>query len=115
MQKVAPIVQFSGPAMEKLVSVMKEQNVVDQYLRIDVYATGGCACSGGFKYGMGFDAKARPDDIVEQVESIKVVTDRTTAEVLRGSQIDYTESVQRRGFQISNPNVQAAGCGCGGH
>jgi iron-sulfur cluster assembly protein len=115
MQKVAPIVQFSAPAKEKLVSVMKEQNASDYYLRIDVYATGGCACSGGFRYGMGIDPKPRPEDIMEEVENIKVITDRNNADILRGSQIDYSESVQRRGFKIVNPNVQAGGCGCGGH
>ena len=115
MQKVAPIVQFSAPAKEKLASVMKEQNASDHYLRIDVYATGGCACSGGFKYGMGIDPTPRPDDIVEEVENIKVVTDKNSADILRGSQIDYSEDIQRRGFKITNPNVQAGGCGCGGH
>ena len=115
MQKVAPIVQFSAPAREKLVSVMKEQDASDHFLRIDVYATGGCACSGGFAYGMGIDSSTRPNDIIEEVENIKVVTDRDNAEILRGSQIDYTETVQRRGFKIVNPNVQAGGCGCGGH
>lgn len=115
MQKVVPIVQFSAPAKEKLVEVMKEQNVMDHFLRIDVYASGGCACSGGYRYGMGFDENSRPDDVVEQVENIKVVTDKYSAEILRGSQIDYTDTLQRRGFKITNPNVQAGGCGCGGH
>lgn len=115
MQKLAPLVQFSAPAKEKLISVMKDQKASDSFLRIDIYATGGCACSGGFQYAMTLDPKQRPDDIVEEVESIKVVTDRNNADMLRGSQIDYTETVQHRGFRIVNPNVQAAGCGCGGH
>ena len=115
MQTVVPIVQFSAPAKEKLISVMKEQNAANYFLRIDVYATGGCACSGGFAYGMGIDDKSRPNDIVEEVESIKVVTDKDNANILRGSQIDYSETVQRRGFKIVNPNVQTGGCGCGGH
>jgi len=98
-----------------LIEVIKAENVSNAFLRIDVYATGGCACSGGFRYGMAFDDKTRPDDVVQEVESIKVVTDKNNVEVLRGSKIDYTESIQRRGFQIMNPNVQAGGCGCGGH
>ena len=115
MQKVLPIVQFSAPAKEKLMAAMKEENGSNAYLRIDVYASGGCACSGGYKYGMGLEEKARPDDIVEEIEEIKVVTDKNNADILRGSKIDYSESVQRRGFKIINPNVQAGGCGCGGH
>ena len=115
MQKAAPIVQFSAPAREKLREALKEQNVSSAYLRIDVYATGGCACSGGYKYGMGLEEKSRPDDVVEEIEEIKVVTDKNNVDILRGSKIDYSENLQRRGFKIINPNVQAGGCGCGGH
>jgi len=115
MQSVVPIVQFTAPAREKLKEAMKEQNVSDPYLRIDVYASGGCACSGGYKYGMGLEDKTRPSDLVEEVGGIKVVTDKNNADILRGCRIDYTESLQRRGFRIINPNVQAGGCGCGGH
>jgi Fe-S cluster assembly iron-binding protein IscA len=53
--------------------------------------------------------------VVEEVENIKIVTDKNNVDILKGSKIDYSESVQRRGFKIINPNVQAGGCGCGGH
>jgi iron-sulfur cluster assembly accessory protein len=115
MQKIDPIIQFSSPAKQKLIEVIKEENQPNAFLRIDVYATGGCACSGGYKYGMALDDKARPDDVVEEIESIKIVTDKNNVEILKGSKIDYSETVQRRGFKIINPNVQTGGCGCGGH
>ena len=118
MQKIDPIIHFSSPAKQKLIEVLKAENVADAsnvFLRIDVYASGGCACSGGYKYGMAFDDKARPDDVVEQIEDIKVVTDKNNVDILRGARIDYAENVQRRGFKIINPNVQVGGCGCGGH
>ena len=115
MQKIDPIIQFSSPARQKLMEVLKEENASNAFLRIDVYASGGFACSGGYKYGMVLDDKARPDDVVEEVENIKIVTDKNNVDILKGSKIDYSESVQRRGFKIINPNVQAGGCGCGGH
>jgi len=115
MEKIDPIIQLSSPAKEKLMEVLKAENVSNAILRIDVYASGGCACSGGYKYGMAFDDKARPDDVVEEIENIKIVTDKNNVDILKGSKIDYSETVQRRGFKIINPNVQAGGCGCGGH
>ena len=115
MQKIDQIIEFSTPARQKLMEVMKEENVTNAFLRIDVFATGGCACSGGYKYGMVLDDKERPDDVVEEVEQIKVVTDKNNVDILRGSKIDYSETLQRRGFKIINPNVQSGGCGCGGH
>ena len=115
MQKIESIIQFSTPAKQKLTEVLQQENVTNGFLRIDVYASGGCACSGGYKYGMQLDDKERPDDVMEEVEQIKVVTDKNNVDILRGSKIDYSETVQHRGFKIINPNVQAGGCGCGGH
>lgn len=117
MQKLVPIVEFTPVAKVKLMEVLKEQNAADSYLRIDVSASSdGCACSGGHKYVMELAQQARPGDLIEEVESIKVVTEKKNAEILRGSKIDYTESLQMSGFKIENPNVQKGqGCGCGGH
>ncbi len=115
MQKLAPIVQFSPIAKEKLVEALTGQKAQNSYLRIDVFASGGCACSGGYRYGMQVEEAPRPNDLVEEVDKIKIVTDKDNAEILRGSKIDYMDNLQRRGFKIENPNAQAEGCGCGGH
>jgi iron-sulfur cluster assembly accessory protein len=113
MQKIAPIVQFTPTAKTKLVEVLKEQNAENSFLRIDVFSSGGCACSGGFRYSMSLEEKPRSEDMVEEIDSIKVVTDKNYVELLRGSEIDYMDTLQRRGFKLQNPNVVAEGCGCG--
>lgn len=113
MQKMSPIVQFTPLAKQKLSEVLKEQSQGGSYLRIDVYASGGCACSGGYSYGMQLADKPRGDDLVEDVESFKIVTDKNNAEILRGSKIDFIDTLQKQGFKIENPNVQGQGCGCG--
>ena len=113
MQKMIPIVQFTPLAKEKLSEVLKEEEQSGSYLRIDVYASGGCACSGGYAYGMQLADKPRTNDLVEEVGDFKVLTDKDSAEILRGSRIDFIDSLQRQGFKIENPNVQGQGCGCG--
>ena len=112
---MSPIVEFTPSARTKLIEVLKEQNALDRYLRIDVFASGGCACSGGYRYSMSLEEKPRPDDVVEEVDSIKVVTGKSFSSILRGSRIDYLETLQRRGFKLENPNVKGEGCGCGNH
>ena len=116
MQEMLPIVQFTPLAKQKLSEALKQQNESENgsYLRIDVYASGGCACSGGYSYGMQLAEKPRLNDIVEEVDSFKVVTDKNNADILRGSKIDFIDTMQRQGFKIENPNVQGQGCGCGG-
>ncbi len=114
MQKVVPIVQFTPLAKERLLEVLKEEGQGVSYLRIDVYASGGCACSGGYSYGMQLADKPRTNDVVEEISGLKVLADKNDAEILRGSKIDFVDSLQRQGFKIENPNVQGQGCGCGG-
>jgi iron-sulfur cluster assembly protein len=116
MQKLMPIVQFTPLAKQKLSEALKDQNPQSEsgsYLRIDVYASGGCACSGGYTYGMQLAEKPRGNDLVEEVDTFKIVTDKNNAELLRGSKIDFIDTMQRQGFKIENPNVQGQGCGCG--
>ena len=115
MQQVQPILQLSPVAKTKLVEVLTEQKAMDAYLRVDVFQSGGCACSGGFSYGMTIDQSPRPNDVVEEIDGIRVVTDKANTEFLRGSKIDYADTLQHRGFSIENPNVHAEACGCGGH
>lgn len=114
MQKTVPIVTFSPLARQKLVEVLDGQDQSGSYLRIDVYASGGCACSGGYSYGMQLADKPRTNDVVEDVETFKILTDKDNVDMLRGSKIDFVDTLQRQGFKIENPNVQAQGCGCGG-
>ena len=113
MQKMMPIVKFTPLAKQKLSEALKEQDENGSYLRIDVYASGGCACSGGYSYGMQLADKPRGNDIVEEVDDFKIVTDKNNSEILRGSKIDFVDTMQRQGFKIENPNVQGQGCGCG--
>src|SRR5918996_1653259 len=70
---------------------------------------GGCS---GFSYEMYFDAETDADDIVEEFEDVKVLVDPQSAEMVRGSTLDYKEGLMGAGFAIDNPNVTRS-CGCG--
>lgn len=115
MQELQPLIVLSPLAREKLQQVMEEEKVTGQFLKIDVFEGGGCACSGGYRYSLSLEEKPGNMDLVEDVEGLKVLVDRGVADLIRGSRIDYYESLQRTGFKIENPNVHAETCGCGGH
>lgn len=76
-------------------------------LRVGVRG-GGCS---GFQYQLAFDEQ-RDDDEVFEDHGLKLLVDRPSLPYVRGSVIDYEESLQGAGFKVSNPNVVAA-CGCG--
>jgi iron-sulfur cluster assembly protein len=115
MQKLAPLVNITPAAETKLNEVLVSENAKDSYLKIEVYQGGGCACSGGYRYALSLEEKPSPSDTVESVGGLRVMVDKSFEALIRGSKIDYHESLQRSGFKIENPNVHAEACGCGGH
>jgi len=115
LQKAQPLIVVTASAKEKLQQVMEAEKATGSFLKIDVMQGGGCACSGGYRYSLSLEEKAGAGDLVEDVDGLKVMVDRDAAEIVRGSKIDYYESLQRTGFRIENPNVHAEACGCGGH
>jgi iron-sulfur cluster assembly protein len=76
-------------------------------LRVGVRG-GGCS---GFQYQLAFDEQ-RENDTVFESHGLKLLVDNESLQFVRGSTIDYEETLQGAGFKVDNPNVVAA-CGCG--
>jgi iron-sulfur cluster assembly protein len=76
-------------------------------LRVGVRG-GGCS---GFQYQLAFDEQ-RESDVVFESHGLKLLVDGESLQFVRGSTIDYEDSLQGAGFKVNNPNVVAA-CGCG--
>lgn len=76
-------------------------------LRVGVKG-GGCS---GFQYNLAFDEQRDGDEVFE-MSGLRVFVDQPSLPYVRGSVIDYVDSLQGAGFQVNNPNVVAA-CGCG--
>jgi len=115
MQRLQPLVSFTPIAREKLGEVMEAEKANGSFLRIEVFQGGGCACSGGYRYALSLEEKPNQSDVVEDVAGFKVVAGKAEADLIRGSKIDFIQSLQRMGFKIENPNVHAEECGCGAH
>jgi iron-sulfur cluster assembly protein len=90
---------------EFLASQQADVNVAG--LRVGVRG-GGCS---GFQYQLAFDEQ-RDSDVVFESHGLKLLVDGESLQFVRGSTIDYEESLQGAGFKVNNPNVVAA-CGCG--
>jgi len=77
-------------------------------LRVSVLP-GGCS---GFKYSLNVEERPIEDDMVAEVNGVRVFVDGFSAQYLTGVVIDYVSSMQGSGFTFSNPNA-TGGCGCG--
>jgi iron-sulfur cluster assembly accessory protein len=70
---------------------------------------GGCS---GLQYKMDLvDGPANRDIMVES-NQVRVVVDPKSALFVSGSELDYSEDLQKGGFKVTNPNA-VAHCSCG--
>jgi len=78
-------------------------------LALRVYVAGG-GCS-GLQYGMALDDPME-DDLLVELEGIRVVVDAESLRFIEGAEIDYVDSLMGAGFTVNNPNAVSS-CGCG--
>ena len=66
---------------------------------------GGCS---GFQYEFTFDKSKLEDDLSYE----KILIDKASADLLKGSEIDYVSELIGEQFKITNPQTKSS-CGCG--
>ena len=99
---------LTDAAASKLLELTAAETSPEIGLRVYVYS-GGCS---GFKYGMMIEDAPTPEDKMLEANGVKVYVDGKSIDLLRGSQIDYVDTLMGAGFTVNNPNAVAA-CGCG--
>lgn len=78
-------------------------------LRLSVEG-GGCS---GFQYRFGLAESIEDDDVIAfGDDGAQLVVDSVSLDLVRGSAVDFVESLGGKSFQVTNPQAQA-GCGCG--
>ncbi len=97
---------FTAFAVEKLKEILAQKN--KKALHIGVEA-GGCA---GFSYSFSLADKPRENDVILDDVGVPVFVDSSSLQKIKGSTIDYVDSLQGAGFKVSNPNMNRS-CGCG--
>jgi iron-sulfur cluster assembly accessory protein len=97
-----------SPAAAARVAWIAQRQGKPAMLRLSVEG-GGCA---GFQYKFGLADAAEPDDTIAETEGVQLVVDELSLDLIRGSMVDYVESLGGSAFRVTNPNA-ASGCGCG--
>jgi iron-sulfur cluster assembly protein len=77
-------------------------------LRIGVKKTG---CS-GWAYVVDYADEVGNEDVVFDTDELKVVVDRTSLELIDGTEIDFVKEGINEAFKFRNPNTTSE-CGCG--
>lgn len=101
------MVTITDAAAEKIVELSKENGGSKVGLRIFI-EKGGCS---GLQYTMQISAPKEGDQTIHHGEA-SLILDTEAAGYLKGSVIDYSDSLSATGFRIQNPNAKQT-CGCG--
>ena len=96
-------INFSEKAVERI-SQLLAKKPSGTFFRIAVKG-GGCS---GFKYDFSFDNKIEKNDLKHK----NIVVDKSSLEMLKGSQVDFSQELIGDSFKISNPKTKSS-CGCG--
>lgn len=77
-------------------------------LRLGIKKTG---CS-GFAYVVNYADDVGADDVVFDVDDVKVVVEKDHLELIDGTEVDYVREGLNEAFRFRNPNASGE-CGCG--
>ena len=96
-------IKFTDNAIKQINHLLSQKNN-DDFFRIAIKG-GGCS---GFKYDFSFDKKPN----VEDLKFNNILIDKTSADLLKGSEVDYVSELIGDSFKVSNPQSKSS-CGCG--
>jgi len=104
------MITISDNALEHVVELMMNGGFTPDthFLRVGVKG-GGCS---GLSYIMDFDDATTDMDEVIDLKVMKVVVDKKSVLYLYGTQLEYSDGLNGKGFHWVNPNASRT-CGCG--
>ena len=105
------MITVSDKAFKHIIQLMDESGLKPETHNLRVGVKGG-GCS-GLSYVMDFDDTIEPtDETVEINGQLRVVIDRKSILYLFGTELNYSDGLNGKGFQWENPNASRT-CGCG--
>jgi iron-sulfur cluster assembly accessory protein len=102
------LIRVRDAASARLRALLEKQGRAHGALRVAVIG-GGCS---GLQYKMDLVDGPADRDIVVESNNVRVVIDPKSALFVSGSELDYSDDLQKGGFKVSNPNA-VAHCSCG--
>jgi iron-sulfur cluster assembly protein len=107
--KEATEIRVTEKAQKEIKKIMNDNNVPESYgLRVGVKG-GGCS---GLTYTLNFDETSKEGDSIIESNDIKIFVDGKSLFYLLGTELDFSDGLNGRGFRFNNPNVTKS-CGCG--
>ena len=102
------MITVTEKAKSKAIELMSVENRPNSFIRVGVEG-GGCS---GLSYKLEFDNQIKDGDKVFEDKGVRIVCDRKSFLYLVGTELDFSDGLNGKGFQFHNPNASRT-CGCG--
>ena len=102
-------IAVTDKAAEKIKVFAQKEGLEDEFgLRVGVKG-GGCS---GLLYTLSVEKSPDPSDKVIENHGVKVFIDKKSYIFLAGTELDFSDGLNGKGFVFQNPNAKKS-CGCG--
>ena len=102
------MITVTEKAKSKIEALRKDANIADDFfLRVAVQG-GGCS---GLSYKLDFDNEIKKGDQEFDESGYKIVLDMKSFLYLAGTELDFSDGLNGKGFNFINPNASRT-CGC---
>ena len=96
-------IKFTDKALKQINTLLSKKDK-GSFFRIAIKG-GGCS---GFQYEFTFDKSKEKNDLNFK----NILIDKASADLLKGSEVDYVSELIGEQFKITNPQTKSS-CGCG--
>jgi iron-sulfur cluster assembly protein len=102
-------ITITEKAKSEILRIRQSNNIPENFgLRVGVKG-GGCS---GMTYTLNFDENQKDGDTIIESENVKLYVDGKSLFYLMGTELDFSDGLNGKGFLFNNPNATKT-CGCG--
>ena len=108
-QSTLTMVTITEKAKQRILTILAEEKYDDTYFIRVAVESGGCS---GLSYRLNFDNEEKKGDQLFEDKGIKICLDIKSYLYLAGTELDYSDGLNGKGFEFHNPNASRT-CACG--
>ena len=103
------MITISELAANRIKEIRRNEGLTEDFnIRVAVEG-GGCS---GLMYNLDFSSDAQTNDMIFEDKGVRVMVDKKSILYLAGTELDFSDGLNGKGFQFKNPNASRT-CGCG--
>ncbi|MBD1429630.1 MULTISPECIES: HesB/IscA family protein [Sphingobacterium] len=103
------MVTVTEKAKERIQQIMSDEKYDENYFVRVAVVSGGCS---GLSYDLKFDNEEKKGDQFFEDNGVKICLDIKSYLYLAGTELDYSDGLNGKGFEFHNPNASRT-CACG--